>query len=318
MMSGRVGLGVLITATVLTLVGSLAVKGSQQPVFRARTSVVTANVSVKQGNNPVVGLTSEDFRLFDDGVLQKIEDLSRDEVPIDLSLFLDTSSSVVTSQDQMKTDLRGIVAMLRPVDRFRLLTIGVSVYQPLIWRQGGAGTDVDAGEGTPKGVGISLIYDALLLALLNRPEVDRRHLVLALTDGADNSSLASAEELCQVSTRSEALLHVVVVDATVANAKKVSVTPAFSLSPPRSDPGLELLERAARTTGGEMHRGTFSYQNPIKTFAKVFDDFRLSYLLRYTPTGVAPGGWHQIKVETPKIRATIHARSGYFGTDEDR
>jgi VWFA-related protein len=310
---GCAGLAALMTTAVLTLSGSPAAQDPQRPVFRAGTTAVTVNVSVKKGNTPVLGLTPADFRLFDNNVLQKVDDFSTDEVPIDSSLFLDTSGSTSGARDQMMGDLRAIVAMLRPVDRFRLLTIGHSVYQPIAWTPAGAHFEP---ELPPALSGISLIYDTLVMALLKRPEVDRRDLVLAFTDGVDVGSLVSAERLCEISARSEALLHVVVVDSI--HAGKPQDAMAFSLPGQNPDHGLELLERAARTTGGEMHRGTFSYQDLVKTFAKVFDDFRLSYLLRYTPTGVAAGGWHQIKVETPKIRATIHARSGYFGTDEDR
>jgi hypothetical protein len=37
-------------------------------------------------------------------------------------------------------------------------------------------------------------------------------------------------------------------------------------------------------------------------------------VLRYTPTGVKPDGWHDLKVEVPsQPRATIRARRGYIG-----
>ena len=54
--------------------------------------------------------------------------------------------------------------------------------------------------------------------------------------------------------------------------------------------------------------------NPVGYFKKVFDDFRTSYVLRYTPTGVEPGRWHDLKVELPNQRGvTIRARQGYHG-----
>ena len=53
-----------------------------------------------------------------------------------------------------------------------------------------------------------------------------------------------------------------------------------------------------------------------RTFSRVFSDFRQSYVLRYTPKGVEPKGWHEVTVEVPGVpAATIRARSGYFGSE---
>ena len=47
---------------------------------------------------------------------------------------------------------------------------------------------------------------------------------------------------------------------------------------------------------------------------RAFDDFRTSYVVRYTATGVTRGGWHDItlRVKRPP-NATVRARKGYFG-----
>ena len=52
----------------------------------------------------------------------------------------------------------------------------------------------------------------------------------------------------------------------------------------------------------------------LNAFRRIFDDFRQSYVLRYTPKGVERRGWHAIEVQVPSIRdATIRARRGYYG-----
>ena len=53
------------------------------------------------------------------------------------TLFLDTSGSTAGKLDDMKRDVQGIVKMLRPGDRFRLLTIGDSVDEPVPLGSGG-------------------------------------------------------------------------------------------------------------------------------------------------------------------------------------
>ena len=49
-----------------------------------------------------------------------------------------------------------------------------------------------------------------------------------------------------------------------------------------------------------------------EAFLRAIQDFRSSYVLRYTPEGVAPAEWHEIKVKVLKSgRHTVRARKGY-------
>jgi hypothetical protein len=58
-----------------------------------------------------------------------------------------------------------------------------------------------------------------------------------------------------------------------------------------------------RQSGGSLERA----------FRTIFDEFRQSYVLVYTPTNTPARGWHVISVTVPKIRnATVRARQGYF------
>jgi hypothetical protein len=164
---------------------------AQAPVFRASSISVAVNVSVKRGNRVIANLTAGDFRLLDNGVQQVVDAVSIEAVPLDVTLFLDTSGSTAGRLDEMKREVQGIIAMLRAGDRFRLLTIGDSVDLSVPWVP--AGTTV-ALPFSPVG-GISLINDALAMALLHRPDADRRHLIVGMTDREDCGSLISAAHL---------------------------------------------------------------------------------------------------------------------------
>ena len=76
---------------------------------------------------------------------------------------------------------------------------------------------------------------------------------------------------------------------------------------------MDYVGGAADQTGGAKHRSRFG-DPAVKTFAQILDEFRRSYVLRFTPTGVAGRGWHRVRVEVPSQPTyTIKARSGYFG-----
>ena len=114
-----------------------ATKLESQPVFRARTESVAISTSVKRANASVANLTASDFRLTDNGIAQTVEAVTIESVPLDVTLFMDTSGSTAGALDRMKSNVVSIAKMLRPDDQFRLMTIGLSVDTPLPWQRAG-------------------------------------------------------------------------------------------------------------------------------------------------------------------------------------
>jgi len=130
--------------------------------------------------------------------------------------------------------------------------------------------------------------------------------VLALSDGDDNISLLDGADVRDLARRSETVLYVVLRGTLRASGSRVGWL-AFK------GPGdLSALEAAAAITGGEMRREKPD-ASAAALFKQVVDDFKAGYVLRYTPSGVAPGGWHDLVVTVKNARYTVRARRGYFG-----
>jgi len=300
---------VIARALALALTGAIATAAvpEAQTTFRATTAVVTVSVSVKRGNTVVANLTARDFILTDSGVPQTVEAVSIESVPIDVTLFLDTSGSTAGKLDEMRHDVQTIQELLRPGDRFRLLTIGDAVDPALPWTAAGAKAPVSI-EAVG---GISLIRDALMFALVHRPDPGRRHLIVGMTDRQDCGSVVPSSLLLDVSGRSEAVMHLVDYSGGggTANYRVRACSPS-------AVPGSELtLTRVAERTGGQLHEQSrfFRASSIARAFKSIFADFRQSYVLRYSPNGVPLPGWHPIAVTVPSVpNATIRARQGYY------
>ena len=174
-----------------------------------------------------------------------------------------------------------------------------------LWQRAGAPINL-----TMKAVpGISLIYDAVFSALTHTPETGRRHLIVAMTDGEDCGSLLDGPRVLDASGRSEAVLHWIYVSAG-GDFDDFSVNAWCTPSDARD---VDYLGDAAKRTGGDVHRSRFG-DPAVRTFSQVLDDFRQSYVLRYSPHNVPASGWHAVSVQVPaQPGVTIRARSGYFG-----
>jgi hypothetical protein len=74
---------------------------------------------------------------------------------------------------------------------------------------------------------------------------------------------------------------------------------------------LDLLRDAAEQTGGGLRR-TAVDRSAVSLFKEALEEFKASYMLWYSPSGVAPRGWHDLTVRVKSGNYTVHARRGYF------
>ncbi len=248
---------------------------------------------------PVGGLAATDFQVQDNGVTQAISAVSTENVPLDVSLLMDTSGSAQDAMSRVKKDVQAITNMLRPVDRARLVVFDREVHElfpmqppadPLPLRT------ITASGGTS-------LNDAVAFALMQPPAPDRRQMAVVFTDGEDSTSVLDEETLVKVAKRSDAVLNAVLFKPATARGA------GYFLQPP---PSLIALSKAAEQSGGDTRK----LNDAVAAFRTILDDYRNSYVLQYSALGVKREGWHDVSVIVTRpggSRFSIRARRGYFG-----
>jgi VWFA-related protein len=281
---------------VRSLVGAAIILGSislsAQPVFRSGVDLVRIDASVMNGATPVAGLTRDNFSITDNGVLQRIDSISLDTVPLRLMLVLDTSESL--AGDPMVSligAVRGLVASLRPDDSAALMIfsdVARLTVPDTIER-----TAMNEALTGLQAAGATSINDAVLLAALHRPldATDKRPVMIVFSDGRDTSSWLTSAQAQQAVRRSGMLVHVV-------ELRTVSAGSNFSR---------ELAKAAGGRAWSARSAGALR-----ELFGEVLDELRARYLITYTPSGVDRAGWHDVKVSLKNARGDITARPGYF------
>lgn len=315
------------TATTLAQTPAAPLQTSQTPVFKAGIDAVLVDVEVLNGGHAVSGLTSGDFELTDNGVAQQVEVSLTKNVPIDITLLIDTSGSVEGKRlERLKNGVRDTAQWLRPDDRWRVVSVEHVLHEVLPLQPAGKGAAIDAlqpGGGTA-------LYDAVAASLMHPREAGRRQMLVVYTDGDDASSIISPAAMIDVARLSDSVVHVVV---PVENA--VSKTQAGTPMPRDRSP--DQLVNSALATGGVSapgsgtfpNEGTFTdltgktggrvfvvdYNDSVSAaFKRVIDEFRTGYLLQYTRDNVPTEGWHELAVKVKRPgRFEIRARKGYWG-----
>lgn len=268
----------------------------QQPVFRGGTDVVALDVTVQDGKNPVIGLGPRDFDVRDNGVPQVVTDVSYGRLPIDLRLVFDTSGSI--SDGQLQDYLHAmteVTGALQPDDRCdifafsaRMIDVAALQHPPV---------KIDLRRVEPNATSF---FDMVSLSLITMPTPERRQLTIVMTDAADNASFFDESTLVDIAKRTDAVVYGVM--------PTIRTRGSVVLAERRMTAQLGPLTSA---TGGRVVPSTNGLAAALLT---ALDEFRRSYVVVYTATGVTRAGWHDLKVTIPKSpRYTIRARQGYMG-----
>lgn len=308
------------------------------------------DVSVRDGGRNVTGLRAADFLLTDNGVTQQIESVETTAVPIDVTLVVDVSGNQgrpwidhrldpAKIAEELEREVAETISVLRPSDRIRLLTIDRYVRQvfPLQSKESRPRVRVSEFDG------LGSVFDGLATALLQPVEPARRHVVVARTKGVDALSHLAPAQVRAIASRSDALFHLVVMETAINNDaffKSFQCDPVRGMGlcwpvnrfwnpqpvrrltfgiPTTLTPAGEEIKEGAEVTGGGWHQAVLvSTPSLTGTFRETFDNFRQSYMMRYTPQGVSRAGWHAIEVrlaDASRKGYTVAARKGY-GVDE--
>ncbi len=265
----------------------LATLALQPPTFHTGVEVVTVDVSVTRGDAPVAGLAADDFVVTDNGVRQRIDTVTVGQVPLSVTLVLDTSGSVAGDPlDALIAASEAAVNELRPTDDLSLITFSSGVARPVALTSDFE--SVRAALHRIAGYGHTTLRDAVFLALEAMPHDTTRPLLLVFTDGLDTSSFLSTDDLLESVRRADVVIHAVTVG-----------------------PYQPFLRQVTHEAGGRTWSAS-SNRDLRQLFTRAIRDMRDRYVLTYTPGGVGQPGWHAVSVTLTRTRGDVVARPGYW------
>lgn len=199
----------------------VAVSAQERPQgqgFSFRTGVelinVTATVTDDQGRF-VSNLNADDFEIYEDGKLQKIQQFDSERVPVSLGIALDTSGSMVGEK---------IAAAQAAVNRFLYDLLGeqdeVFLYtfdsQPNMlssWTPDRRTVGRALGSVRPSGG--TAIFDTVAVAVpLAQTGTRRKKALVVISDGNDTSSQTDLDELRQLIRETEVMVYAIGIDAS--------------------------------------------------------------------------------------------------------
>jgi VWFA-related protein len=279
-------------------------------VIRADVRLVDLHTTViDKSGHLVTNLPQSAFTVYENGVKQEIRKFMREDVPVSMGLIVDNSGSMRTKRAGVEAADLALVNDSNRDDEVFIVNFNDEAFLDLppgkfftndIKEMKEALTRVDSRGGTA-------LFDAIRMSINHVKEKGRRDkkVLVVVTDGNDNSSNITLEQLVKMAQQSEVLIYAVGLLSDEEHGEARSAEKA--------------LKALAVATGGEAY---FPKEvSEVERIAhQVARDIRSQYSIQYTPSNSAlDGSYRAIKVNVNAAgHPTVRTRSGYYATPERR
>ena len=289
-------------ARVLTLflaLSTLAIQINAQDddVISVDSTIVVVNVSILDGSGrSVAGLEQRLFKVFEDGVEQKVETFSSEETPFAAVILLDTSGSMENRVVLARSAAIQFLDGLRADDFVAIYNFDSKVK---LVQDFSNSRDIRDQAYDLKSDGMTVLHDAVYKAselLAKRPE--KRKAIVVLSDGADTMSGKSSDKALQAALAAGATIYTV--DMSAINDNSIGR---------RQNQGV--LKNFAEKTGGKFI-ATPGGQAMREAFRSIVGEIGVQYTLAYSPINTQKDGkWRAIEVRIARPSLMIRSRKGY-------
>jgi Ca-activated chloride channel family protein len=276
--------------------------------FTADTRLVVCNTTVvDKTGHLVTDLSKSNFTVLENGQPQQIRDFRHEDVPVSLGLVIDNSGSMRDKRAKVAAASLALVKDSNKDDEVFVVNFNDEAFLDLphqkdftndISELEEALTRIDSRGGTA-------MRDAIRMSIDHLKEKSHRNkrVLVVVTDGDDNSSVISLENLVKASQQSEVLIYAV---GLLNDEEKRAASRAK-----------RALNELTETTGGEAFFPK-ELAEVDRIAHQVAHDIRNQYTIVYSPSNQAMDGSYrkiQIQVNAPG-KPQVRTRSGYYATPD--
>lgn len=288
------------------LLSAAFLHGQDLPKFKADSTLVLIPVSVTEHSNRfVLGLRKQDFQILEDGVEQKIVNLSGEDAPLSIGLLYDRSGSMSDKQQTSRQAATQFLKTMNTADEAFLVDFAdeAEVAQGFTSRP----EELDLKLAFLQRSGLTALLDAVHLGLHEMKNGrNPRKALLIISDGGDNHSRYTAKEIQGLVREADVQIYAMGV-----------FEPSLSLGMSTEEvSGPRLLAEIAEQTGGRAFSATVGSDLP-SVATRIGIELRNQYVLAYQPSNHEKDGkYRRVEVRVnpqpglPELK--VHWRLGYY------
>ncbi|MBI1749694.1 MAG: VWA domain-containing protein [Acidobacteria bacterium] len=325
----------------------------EKPQIKVRVDLVSTPVTVRdKSGEMVMDLGQKDFRIFDNGVEQRVEDYDLGGDPISLVIVAESSSRIEALLPAVRrTGILFTETVLGQTGEAAVVAFDDDIRLELPFTRD-RGRIEKAMTALRMGTSGTRLYDALgqAVSLLRERPLNRRRVIITVAEAADTGSEAKLGEVLREAQLSNVVIYSATLSSTAAmlraKPKQTGPTPigpegTFPLPGRAGTPQtptteqqqrtrldlmallIWLVSQAANAVGdssldlatmgtGGLNVTTFKDASIEKAISAIGAELHAQYTLTYRPSDTDPVGYHEIKVQVTRPGVTVRARPGYY------
>ena len=261
--------------------------------------VILHAIVVDDHNRLVTSLGRTGFNVYEDGKLQELTSFRKERVPVALGILIDNSGSMLPKRAKVNEAALQLVDASQREDQVFIVNFGEDAFLDQDYTQDVA--KLKAALQRVETRGSTALYDAIIGAVnhLNQTSQSQKKVLLVVTDGQDNASQATFQEvLRRLQSKNAPVLYTIALEQNDRQAQN---------------------NRRSLSTLSEQTGGTAFFPSSLDEVgsiaSSIAQDIRSQYVIGYRSSNShAQGVYHTIQVQadggsTP-LRVTT--RTGYY------
>ena len=284
-----------------------AASPDKEQVFRAGVELVSLNVTaIDSQGRYVTDLTQDQFSVFEDGAKQELSYFNRSNLPIALSLLIDSSASMEQRMENAQAAAIGFASKIRPQDLAQVVDFDsrVEIRQAFTNKF----EELERAILSTSPGGSTALHNAVYISLkelakvkAKNPEEIRRQAIIVLSDGEDTSSLVSFEEVLELAKRSETAIYTIGLQPRETTALRGFREAEF------------VLRQLAQETGGRAFF-TQKVEELKDVYGQITDELSSQYSMGYSSRNPRrDGAFRRLVVQVARPNTTTRTKRGYYG-----
>jgi len=274
-------------------------------VFTSNTRLVVLHATVlDKSGHLVTNLPKSAFQVYENEVLQTIREVKREDVPVSMGLIVDNSGSMRDKREKVKEAALDLVKDSNPQDEVFVVNFNDEAFLDTkdftsnVKDMEEALSKIDSRGGTA-------MRDAIRMSIDEAKEKGKRDkkVLVTVTDGNDNSSLITLDNLVRAAQQSGVLVYTI---GLLSEEERREANRAK-----------KALVAIADATGGQSY-----FPKDVADVAKiahqVAHDIRNQYIITYTPSvNALDGSFRKIRVvANGPNKPVVRTRTGYYATPD--
>jgi VWFA-related protein len=286
-------------------------KSNEYTIFSEVNEVVLHATVIDKRGHIVNDLKQDDFHVFEDGVPQALVHFTHADVPVTMGIVIDDSGSMRPKREAVNAAALIFAKTSNPQDQVFVVNFNDVYYLDTPGDFASTIEDLKSALDKIDSRGGTALRDAVIASLDHLKLGNRdKKVLLVITDGEDNASRYTFEELMDRAQKSTAVIY------TIGLLGSDETSDLFRIRGGEAHRAAKVLKELAEATGGEPYFPK-SLDEVESTCRQIAHDIRNQYTLVYRPTNLKKDGTYRtIRVDAfqphTKNKFVVRTRPGYF------